>query len=212
MSFNKLILIPKSEYEKFTSDEAKNLHADMIRTKKDGTLSRYEKKIKFQNKLSTFLDTSKKLREPIKLSIEPDKASSNFIKPEALEENLTVQKLKEIPSDLRRRAYTLYERLKLQPGVYESANSVVINNTKLNHNLFKYVAEAIRPKTIKKPLRGYSHVVKLMHRSNVKMPSIAHDSYRSKLNNFRLNRANLDDSTQSGSGCPLKNWKNYRFT
>lgn len=209
-AFNELILIPKNEYEKFNLKEQNNIESELKDIKKNTEkLNSHQKHVIYKEKLGKFLSSSKNMREPIKINV------SKEYKPllnTPSEEDLIVQRLKKIPKDYRSKIFTIYNKLRALPGVKEAEKTVTIDGKRLKYSLFDYVSEGVQPSTIRRPLLGYPHAVKLMFKGKIHKSSIANRSYQKRLQMFRDKENNLDD-TLVGSGTPVdfKKWINFRF-
>lgn len=209
-TFNELILIPKSEYEKLNSKGHNSIEKEMGDVKKSKKLNKHQKKVVYKEKLKKFLSTAKEMREPVKLSV---KKEYQPILSEQPEGDYLIQRLKLVPKEYRSKIFNIYNKLKSIHGVQEGEKSVIISGKKLNYSLFDYIKDAVQPKTSKRPLVGYPHIVKLMYKAKLHKASIAHSSYQKRLELFRSKVENLDD-TQVGSGTAridFTKWSNFRF-
>lgn len=209
-TFNELILIPKSEYEKLNSKGHNNGENELSDIKKSKNLNKHQKKVMYQEKLKKFLSTAKEMREPVKLSV---KKEYQPILNNEKEEDYLIQRLKLVPKEYRSKIFNIYNKLKSIHGVQEGEKSVIISGKKLNYSLFDYIKDSVQPKTAKRPLVGYPHIVKLMYLAKLHRSSIAHSSYQKRLDLFRSKVENLDD-TQVGSGTAridFRKWSNFRF-
>ena len=211
-TFNELILIPRSEYEKFNL-KGQNVLENELRDidKNKSKLNSHQKHVTYKKKLGEFLNSSKNLREPIKINVK--KAYTPLLN-NVPEEDLLVQRLSKFPKERRKSIYTIYNKLLSLPGVSEGEKNVMIHGKRLNHSLLDYVAEGLQPETRKQPFAGYPHVVKLMQEAKIQMPTIVHRHYQKRLKKFRNKDENLDDS-QIGSGTrrciDFNSWIKFRF-
>jgi hypothetical protein len=206
MSFQKLILLPRSEYEKFNLQKQNKIDDEMSRTIKDKSLTKHERNVQFKSQLNSFINTSADLRRPMEINI--TKRSTEPPK-EKLGADVLKLKMKQIQSPLRRKAASIYIKTSKLGGVTEGEDTVTINGERLGHNLFNYVAEMIHHSGNNKPLAGYEKVVKLLHRAGVKSTTIDNSHYKSVLQAMqKASQKSSKLATLKGNG--LK-WVEYRF-
>lgn len=212
-TFNELILIPRSEFQKLKDKGHNKIENEIEGVNKSKNLNKHAKKVVYKEKLKKFLSNSKEMREPVKFNV---KKEYQPILNSEQEGDLLIQRLKLVPKEYRSKILNIYNKLKSIKGVEEGEKNVIISGKKLNFTLFDYIKEGVQPKTVKRPLLGYPHIVKLMYKAKLHKASIAHSSYQKRLELFRNKVENLDD-TQIGSGhtrtkcTDFQKWSNFRF-
>lgn len=218
MSFQEVILIPRSEYQRYDPSETKALNLELARIKNNNALTTHEKNTKYVDKLSSLMEANKKLRAPMELTVEKTVATpAHTLKQEAAE-SYSSSRIKELlPAKSRQKAANMYDRLRKLPRVIEREKTVVIDDVVLKHSLLDFVGEALTPKGPRTPLKGHEHFVRLLKETGTRANSVINKDYLKMLKGMKKVKKDSSSSPGSslnnslvGAGC-LGKWKRFYF-
>lgn len=218
MNFQEVILIPRSEYQRYDPSENNALNLELTRIKNNNALTTHERNTKYVDKLSSLMESNKKLRAPMELTVEKTVAAPTHAPKQEAPESYSSSRIKELlPAKSRQKATNMYERLRKLPRVIEREKTVKIDDVVLKHTLLDFVGEALTPKGPHTPLKGHEHFVRLLKETGTRANSVINKDYLKILKGMKkVKKGSLssgDDSLDNslvGAG-HLGKWKRFYF-
>lgn len=220
MSFQEVLLIPRSEYQRHDTTENSALNTELNNINSNKSMPVHEKNTKYIEKLNELMTSNEKVRAPMEIILAHKSTPAPEDEQEDVEENYPTIRIKELlPAPMRKKGLDMYEKVRKLPQVKEMRRSFKINNLLLNHTLLDYVGEALTHKR-GAPLSGYKAFVRLLKTAGARSNSFVNRDYTEAIISMSKKKVQKENTlpknislnqSLEGSGSCLNKWKRYYF-